>query len=73
MLLELVFILTGLSLIFSGIGVGVHHYRDRGWYMRELGKANNSENLMRGQRTQMTHTFAAPKKQTVSRRKKPSK
>jgi len=72
MLLELVFLLTGLSLIFSGIGVGVHHYRDRGWYMRELGKANNSENLMREQRIQVAHTFAAPKTRSVSRRKKPS-
>jgi hypothetical protein len=73
MLLEIVLLLTGLSLIFSGIGVSMHYYRDRGWYMRELGKANNAENLMREQRIQIAHTFAAPKTRSVSRRKKSSK
>jgi hypothetical protein len=72
MLLEIVLLLTGLSLIFSGIGVGMHYYRDRGWYMKELGKANNAENLMRDQRIQIAHTFGAPTR-SVSRRKKPSK
>jgi len=72
MLLELVFLLTGLSLIFSGIGVGVHHYRDRSWYMREMGKANNAENLMRAQRLQVARPFSVPKTRSVSRRKKSS-
>ena len=72
MLLEIILLLTGLSLIFSGIGVGMHYYRDRGWYMKELGKANNAENLMREQRIQIAHTFGAPTR-SVSRRKKPSK
>ena len=71
MLLEIVLLLTGLSLIFSGIGVGVHYCRDRGWYMKELGKANNAETLMRDQRLQIAHTFAVPKTRSVSRRKKP--
>jgi hypothetical protein len=70
MLLEIVLLLTGLSLIFSGIGVGVHYCRDRGWYMKELGKANNAETLMRDQRLQIAHTFAVPKTRSVSRRKK---
>jgi hypothetical protein len=74
LVLELILLLTGTSLIFSGIGVGMHYYRDRGWYMRELGKANNAENLMREQRIQISHTFAAPKTRSVTtRRKKPSK
>jgi hypothetical protein len=72
MLLEIILLLTGLSLIFSGIGVGMHYYRDRGWYMKELGKANNAENLMREQRIQIAHTFGAPTR-SVSRRKKPPK
>lgn len=38
--LELAFLLVGLSLIVVGIGVGLHYYRDRSWYMRELCKAN---------------------------------
>lgn len=71
--LEIALLLTGLLLIFSGIGVGVHYYRDRGWYMRELGKANNAENLMREQRMQVSSSFAVPKTRSVSRRKKSSK
>ena len=70
--LEVALLLTGLLLIFSGIGVGMHYYRDRGWYMRELGKANNAENLMREQRMQVSSSFAAPKTRSVSRRKKSS-
>ena len=72
MLLEIILLLTGLSLIFSGIGVGMHYYRDRGWYMKELGKANNAENLMREQRIQIAHTFGAPTR-SAPRRKKPPK
>jgi uncharacterized membrane protein len=68
--LEIALLLTGLLLIFSGIGVGVYYYRDRGWYMRELGKANNAENLMREQRIQFARPIAASKTRSVSRRKK---
>jgi uncharacterized membrane protein len=68
--LEIALLLTGLLLIFSGIGVGVHYYRDRGWYMRELGKANNAENLMREQRIQFARPIAASKRRSVPKRKK---
>jgi hypothetical protein len=71
--LEIALLLTGLLLIFSGIGVGVHYYRDRGWYMKELGKANNPENLIREQRIQFAHTIAASKTRSVSKRKKTTK
>jgi hypothetical protein len=70
--LEIALLLTGFLLIFSGIGVGLHYYRDRGWYMRELGKANNAENLMQEQRMQVASSFATPKTRRVSRRKKSS-
>ena len=73
LVLEIALLLTGLLLIFSGIGVGVHYYRDRGWYMRELGKANNAENLMREQRIQIARPISGPKRRTVSKRKKSSK
>jgi hypothetical protein len=71
--LEIALLLTGLMLIFSGIGVGVHYYRDRGWYMRELGKANNAENLMREQRIQNTRPISVPKARAAPKRKKSSK
>jgi hypothetical protein len=70
LILEIAMLLTGLLLIFSGIGVGVHYYRDRGWYMKELGKANNAENLMWEQRIQIARPFATPRTRAVSRRKK---
>ena len=73
MVLEIALLLTGLLLIFSGIGVGVHYYRDRGWYMRELGKANNAENLMREQRIQISSPISAPKTRSVARRRKSPK
>ena len=73
MVLEIALLLTGLLLIFSGIGVGVHYYRDRGWYMRELGKANNAENLMREQRIQISSPISAPKTRSASRRRKTPK
>jgi hypothetical protein len=73
MLLEIALLLTGLLLIFSGIGVGVHYYRDRGWYMKELGKANNAENLMREQRIQIASPISASKTRSATRRRKAPK
>jgi hypothetical protein len=73
MFLEIALLLTGLSMIFSGIGVGVHYCRDRGWYMRELGKANNAENLMSAQRFHIAQIIAEPKTPRASKRKKSSK
>jgi uncharacterized membrane protein len=71
--LEVALLLTGLLLIFSGIGVGVHYYRDRSWYMRELCKANNAENLIREQRIQFARPISVPKARTASKRKTASK
>jgi hypothetical protein len=70
LILEVAMLLTGLSMIFSGIGVGTHYYRDRGWYMKELGKANNAENLMREQRIQIASPISTSKTRIVTRRKK---
>jgi hypothetical protein len=69
--LEIAFLVVGLFLIVAGIVTGLHFYRDRSWYMRELGKANNTENLMREQRIQTAQPM--PKMRTVPKRKKPSK
>jgi hypothetical protein len=71
LVLELAFLMMGLFLIVGGIGTGVHYYRDRGGYMRELGKANNAENLIRGQRFQTAYTI--PKRQSMPRRKTSAK
>jgi len=66
--LEIAFLVVGLFLIVAGIVTGLHFYRDRSWYMRELGKANNTENLMREQRIQTAQPM--PKMRTVPKRKK---
>ena len=71
--LETALLLTGLLLIFSGIGVGLHYYRDRGWYMRELSKANNGANLIREQRMQVTRPLSVPTNRAVAKRNKSSK
>jgi uncharacterized membrane protein len=68
--LEIAFFIVGLFLIVAGIGAGLHYYRDRGWYMKELGRASNAENLLREQRMQIARPIAAPKTRTVSKRTK---
>jgi hypothetical protein len=68
--LELSFLVTGFFLIVVGMGVGLHYYRDRSWYMRELRKAN-AESLMGVQGVQavqtVSRTHAMPKRKKMSR------
>lgn len=66
--LKLAFLVVGLFLIVGRIGTGLYYYRDRGWYMRELSKANNTENLLRGQSFQIA--YAVPKIQSMPKRKR---
>jgi len=73
MFLELAFLAVGLSLIDAGISAGLHYCRDRGWYMKELSKANSVENVMRGQRMHFAQPVSAPTTRAVSRRTKSSK
>jgi len=50
--LGLALIVSGVSLAIFGIVVGIHYSRDRGWYMRELHKANSLEDaLLRSEST----------------------
>ena len=52
MILELSFLVVGLSLIVAGITSGLHFYRDRSMYMQELFKAKDSDDLLRDFRAQ---------------------
>jgi hypothetical protein len=44
--LGLALVISGLSLVVFGIAAGMNYSRYRGWYMRELGKANSLEETM---------------------------
>jgi hypothetical protein len=46
-ILGLALIISGFSLIVYGIAAGVHYSHDRGWYMKELVKANSVEDSLR--------------------------
>jgi hypothetical protein len=54
--LEMSFLIVGLCLIVAGIASGLHFYRDRSMYMRELFKAKDSEDLLKDFRAQTAAT-----------------
>ena len=70
MFLELSFLLVGIFLCVAAIAAGLHYYRARNWYLKELTKAKDAENIMRPQRMQITPPITAPKTRTPSRRMK---
>ena len=73
MFLELSFLIVGVFLIVASIGSGLHYYRARNWYLKELTKAKEAENIMRPQRMQITPPLTLPKTRTASRRTKTKK
>ena len=73
MFLQLSFLLIGIFLIVASITSGLHYYRARNWYLKELTKAKNAENIMRPQRMKITPPLTTPKKRTASRKTKTKK
>ncbi|MBN1245137.1 hypothetical protein JXA31_06050 [Candidatus Bathyarchaeota archaeon] len=73
MFLELSFLLVGLFLIVASIGSGLHYYRARNWYLKELSKAKDAANLMSPQPMRITRPISAPKTRTASKRTKAAK
>jgi hypothetical protein len=51
--LEVIFLGVGLFLIVAGLALGVHHNRDRSFYLEQLRAAHNQENLLRENRVQV--------------------
>jgi hypothetical protein len=55
-ILGLALMISGFSLIVFGIAAGIHYSHDRGWYMKELQKANSVEDAL------MHHESHEPRK-----------
>ena len=73
MFLELSFLLVGVFLIVASITSGLHYYRARNWYLKELTKAKDAENLMRPHRMQIKPPITTPKKRPTARQTKTKK
>ena len=73
MFLEMSFLLVGIFLTVAGIGAGLHYYRARNWYLKELSKAKDTENLMRPHSMQISQSISTSKTRTTSKRAKTAK
>jgi cytochrome b subunit of formate dehydrogenase len=70
MFLEFSLLIIGLFLIVASIGSGVHYYRARSWYLKELTKAKDDANNMKPQRMQFGKLNYSPEVQTTQKRTK---
>jgi cytochrome b subunit of formate dehydrogenase len=73
MFLEMSFLLVGVFLSVAGIGAGLHYYRARNWYLKELTKAKDTENIMSQHSMQISPPISTSKTRTTSKRAKTSK
>jgi hypothetical protein len=70
MFLEMSFLLVGIFLGVAGIAAGLHYYRARNWYLKELSKAKDAAYIMRPQRMGISRPSDMPKTRAPSRRTK---
>jgi cytochrome b subunit of formate dehydrogenase len=70
MFLELGLLIVGLFLIVASIGSGVHYYRARSWYLKELAKAKDGANNMKPQRMQFGKLNYSPEVENIQQRTK---
>jgi len=70
MFLELSFLLVGILLSVAGMAVGLHYYRARNWYLKELSKAKEAACITRPQRMVISRPSDTPKTRAPSKRQK---
>jgi cytochrome b subunit of formate dehydrogenase len=60
MFLEIALLVIGFALCISGIAIGLHYYRDRTWYLKQLAKAKDDAKDRKQQRMQFGRLNYAP-------------